>query len=237
MAHEFGGIVLPVAVPEDGEALADPALDVLGGYLSAVLISWAGTAWLSRAAGEPIVRTVQLCDPSEAEFIERELPALYVWRAEVDTEYVAEEVTGNKSKIQLMWVPPPKTTQVVWAQRSAIINAVAKVITAALDLDRHPAWVRAGDTDTAAATLGSVWMRWAGVSMAYVGKTTRSVIAVATEAGKRLRYPCVMVDLHTEEFLTWDPSDFADAVAPSLDLQIDTPDLATVLQHTTIPAP
>jgi hypothetical protein len=237
MAHQFGGVQFPVETPSDSDSLGDPTIDAIGRYLAAVLEAWAGTAWLQRSPGDPIVRKVLMVDPAEAEFIEKDLPALYVWRSEVDTVYATEETTKQTSKIQVGWVPSPKVAQTQWARRSAVINPIAKVITAALDLDRHPAWIADGDTDPAATELGSVWMRFAGVSMAAAGKTSRSAVMIQTDAGKRFRYPGLNTELTVEEFLRWDPDSFADAVAPSLDLQIDTPDLAVVLQHAVIPAP
>ena len=122
MSHKFGALTLPAQVPGAGESLTDPALDIIGGYLSAVLNAWGNDAWTSRAPNEPIVRKTLFVDPAEAEFIESDLPALYVWRSQIATDYLAEELTSHKSTIELLWVPSPKVSQIRWAERAAFIN-------------------------------------------------------------------------------------------------------------------
>jgi hypothetical protein len=232
MEHEFGGVLLPIQSPHDGDALTDPALDFLGSYLKAVLTAWAGTAWLTRAPGEPIVRTVLVVDPRQAEFIETDLPALYLSRTEVATIRLSEDHTATRSKIEIGWVPPPKLSGARWAQRATIINGVAKVIAAALTLDRHPSWVLTGDPDALAATEGSVWMRFCGFVRKPVGKTTTQPLEIAVDGGKPLRYSALQTVLeNVEEHLELEVTKFPGIEPSSVDLSVVTPDYLVTLQR------
>jgi hypothetical protein len=237
MSDEFGAVELPIPVPVDTEPVTDPGIAIFGAYLKAMLVFYAGDAWAVRAPSEPLVKTLLFCDPEEAEFIETDLPALYLWRQEIDTVYLAEQHTANRSKISALWVPPPKLSGYRWAERAPIISGIAKAFTAALDLDRHPAWVLAGDPDPLAATLGSVWLRMTGFVNAFVEKVLRRPVVAELGEGKRVQYAAFGISLRAEEHLDFDPR-FIPAVYPSaLDVSVVTPDYELLLQEAIAPFP
>lgn len=158
MADTFGALSLPAAVPSadtgDGytpAAAGDPCLDTLAAFFSAVLIADVGDAWDARAPAaeeQPIVRSVFTHDPTQVEFNEALLPALFLWRpgegAGVDK--YAEDLLRDAAMLRLWWVMPYAPDPDVQRQRMPFINAVGKALARACNAGRHPAWVLAADS-------------------------------------------------------------------------------------------
>ena len=163
MANTFGASTIPLQAPGTGEAVGDPALDVLLSFCKTVLNASAGTAWATRAAGEtPPVREVFAHDPATGDFVDRDLPALVAYRDNGGTyEDEGIDLHRENSTIKLRWVFPP-AAQGPQVARDPIISGLSKALAVAIMQGRHASWVVAtdlADTDalrTAAATSTSI---------------------------------------------------------------------------------
>ena len=161
--NTFGASTIPLQSPATGEAVGDPALDVLLSFCKAVLNADAATAWATRAAGEtPPVREVFAHDPVANDFVDRDLPALFMYRDNGGTyEDEGIDLHRENSTVKLRWVFPP-TVQGPQASRDPIISGMSKTLAKAITQGRHASWVVADDLAdndalrTAAATSTSI---------------------------------------------------------------------------------
>lgn len=161
MVDQFGGIDLPVQVPAAGEGAPDPALELMGAYLQAVLRAKMGAMWAVVAPGS-VSKPADICRhfyPSHPEDVlplqDASLPALFLWRSKSQHTREAEDYAVDKGEITLLWLIPIEQPDKL-QKRLRVQSALVKVIQAALLEGRDPAWVMAGDTDPTAATRGSV---------------------------------------------------------------------------------
>lgn len=147
MADTFGSVELPVAV--DAEPIGDPALAKLGAFLQAVLNAKLSAAWVAlrpRTGDAALpVRTVLTRSPKRA-FADKVLPALFVYRTRAEFTRDAEDFDQDHGEIRVTWIFPPDP-EAKEAPRSQFFNAVAKTVRAAIEAERHPAWVDTIDTD------------------------------------------------------------------------------------------
>lgn len=184
LTSQFGSLAIPVPVPtQDTVPAGDPGLRVLGEYLQAVLTTYAGAAWEAIAPGEPIVRNVFYHDPDSYEFSSSDLPALFVFRDQDSkpAEKLAEDFLIHFSSVRIFWVSP-EGSQERKALRWPFWNAVTRVVYAALEAQRDPSYVMAGDTDTQAATRGS-FLRTAGGWYALAPRSARPTTLVINMIG------------------------------------------------------
>lgn len=155
MAHSVGALLLPAA-PASSGSHGDPAIDVLIDFFEAVLKSWIETAWLARAPGEPLIRTVIKGDPEETLFGINDLPTLCLWRHE-DSEpnRLADGFQEEQNQIRILWIPPTAIHDNS-ADRFAFFNAFQSAISAAVLHERHPSYIHSDDVgDPAAVAYGS----------------------------------------------------------------------------------
>lgn len=157
MADTFGLLQLPALVTEPA---GDPALAKIGSFLAAIINANASAAWLAvrprAAAGQqPPVRNVVVGhDPTQLDFNESLLPALFIWRPGGTNEWWAEDFLMDNASLRAMWILPPDA-QEKQKLRLPILNAIAKACTGAIDDNRHPAWFDADDTDLDAPTYAA----------------------------------------------------------------------------------
>lgn len=154
MADTFGSTELP-ASPTD-LPVGDPALLKLGTYLQAVINAQLGTAWDAMRPRDGDfslpVRAVLTHDPRRRSFNDARLPALFVFRTKGGFVRGAEEFDSDATDICVIWIYPPEI-QIKQVPREPFANAVAKVVRRALELERHPSWVDAGDPDPRAPSF------------------------------------------------------------------------------------
>jgi hypothetical protein len=160
----YGAITIPVTAPTDPstEATGDPALDVWAAYLKAYINAYGEAAWAkafprSNDAGQvPPVKTTfthQPTDETIAPFNEKYLPALYVYRASgAANSWEATDWRVSMDTITLLWIFPTGT-QPAERIRVPYVNAITKLIDAAIESDRDPVYVHPNDTDPTAASL------------------------------------------------------------------------------------
>lgn len=213
MADTIGALALPIPVPtDDDDPVSDPFLKYALSFFQAVINAKGKAAWAAVAPGTgglPVKKTHPY-DPVDLSFIERDLPCLYMWREEGGhTEWMAEDIAVFHSKIHALWVLPPAPEE-RQKKRVPFINGMLKSLTTAYEIGRDPAWVVANDPDTQAATHGSVFVRWAGVSAITSPKWKRKVFIVENaEAKERYAFQSLETVLDLEEILTEDISKYS----------------------------
>src|SRR3954464_8415418 len=124
----LGGLSVPLApAATKTDTIADPALDVVIAYFKAILMAYADAAWKSVAPGEPIVRRTFTHDPEEYEFVETDLPALYLFRtgSNKNAEDQAEDIREHTDGVRLFWIMPP-ASQDKQRRRAPIVAALGK---------------------------------------------------------------------------------------------------------------
>lgn len=219
MADTFGGLTIaPVPTPGAGDVLSDPALDIVGDYLKAVINDRLGTAWNAVVPGlngndEDPVRFVFKHDPQSGEFNQKHLPALYIWRADIKNEVLADEWECQRTMLRMLWVLP-SVPQRKLVTRAPILRGFAAVVDAAIRNTRDAAYVMAGDSDPTAATRGSVVQTVACIAQwkPMGAEPSELRIEVTDEGGRieqRLEYPAIAASVEILERLTRDPSAYA----------------------------
>lgn len=165
MSDTFGALSLPLATPAAGETVGDPLLGVTLSFFAAVLNASAPAAWRAVYKDVPLAAVVKRVFPTNAQktsFTNAELPALFLFRESVsDPERIAEDWLTRESILRLWWIPPVAIID-KRELRSAMNNAIATVLLAAVERNRDPAWKVVGDLDPRAAAEGSDFSAFAG---------------------------------------------------------------------------
>jgi hypothetical protein len=104
MADYFGALTFPAQIPGPNSSVFDPALDAIGGYLSACLNDQLKSSWGAVNPGVPFVKSFRTDTPGY-EFNERDLPALFVWRSGSVDEQVTDDWTETITEVTVTWVP------------------------------------------------------------------------------------------------------------------------------------
>lgn len=155
MADRYGAIPLDVPAVEDGreEPCGDPALKVVADFLKAAINAQATTAWrtiqpeLLKDGKDSPVNNAFTYDPVNTKFSEKALPSLYIFRSQGGIfEDTAADYRIARSTWTVWWIFR-QTTEAKSAIRMPFANAIGKLIDAALDEERHPAYVQDGDDD------------------------------------------------------------------------------------------
>jgi hypothetical protein len=238
MADAFGALTFPATAPiGDDQAFADPALDVFADFFFAVLTSTAGAAWLGLFPGEPVVKKIRKCDPEEADFIETDLPALYIWRERGTAERAGDTFAETRDVMRLLWVPDPPRDEKRTAQKSQFFNLFEKTLAHVAKRELHSSYRHPNDTSESGAAYGSVVRKFAGVSQWGLVRVDRTGLDIPIQGGKPLRYPALQAEFFLVELQTTDPVAFGFVDTSALDLQLlapaQPPDLPSplVLQH------
>jgi len=163
MADKWGPIQIPLAAGSPEDAVGDPALTTLLGFLLAFLNANAVKVWnaIGVAPGLPCVKNVRPWNPSDAHgdhrglsFNTSDLPALYAWRDEAKQEWLAEDYLRDITTLKVLWVFP-MALQAGQRVRQPFTNAITKLVAVAIERGRTPGWIVDGDPDPRAADEGS----------------------------------------------------------------------------------
>ena len=169
-ADQWGLIAIPANPPPDGEALGDPGLWIYLRFLKAYVDTDAGATalWtaLGMAPGFPVVNAIRAYEPGDDDaqpgghgLTSKDLPALYMWRTggsdSTSVEYIAEDWLVSTSEVRLLWVFPLEANNAIQRRRATFVDALAKIVTVAIERGRTPSFVVPGDPDPNAATIGS----------------------------------------------------------------------------------
>jgi hypothetical protein len=173
-ASAFGSTVFPVPAPLDGQSVSDLCLDKLGAYLQAVVNAKAAVAWTQvcpkgGATSLPIP-AVHHHDPEETTFSAADLPALYLYRegSNKDPQRIADDYLITYDTIVAKWLFPLQIQERARI-RGPFVNAITKILTAAIVYERDPAWFDPGDTEPQAKRNGSLLPRVARLWRIYPG--------------------------------------------------------------------
>lgn len=235
MGDTYGALQIPPATTGGSfppvQAAGDPLLGYVADFLKTILTATATTAWQQVAPNVPAVKAVILDSPANTPFDEGKLPALYVFRddgvADQPQEWLACDYRYAAGTVRAYWVFP-LGSQEQRSIRSTIATAFDRVIDAAIEAGRDPAWVVPGDPDGQAATLGSVLATFAGWDVFYRRRTRSQDLQIQMLDGKTRKYPMVAIEFHCEELLK---RDIASMGAPNdeIDVTIEIPDEGTGL--------
>lgn len=162
----YGATTIPVTAPTSPktEATGDPALDVWAAYFKAYVNTYGLAAWAKvfpRKKSDnatqipPVFMTFthQPTDDTIAEFSEQWLPAMFLYRAGGGAQQW-EWLDGRiaRDTMTLLWVFPTGA-QAADRIRVPYVNALVKLIDAAIELQRDPCYVHPNDTDPTAASI------------------------------------------------------------------------------------
>ncbi len=189
---------------DDEVAVTDPLLDYVGAFFAATLNQYLAAAWSSVAPGEgDPVRCVRKTDPEDVDFIESDLPCLYLWRQSGARERIADDYVQVQDKLTALWAFPP-APQNTRKRREAFVNGIVRVIDAMLLHGRDPAWVVPGDTNERAAREGSLIQRWAGYTSLVRGPWKRTMLVIRSDSGQSDPYPALEITFDVTETLQRD---------------------------------
>lgn len=162
----YGATTIPVTAPTDPltEATGDPALDVWAAFFKAYINANGAAAWakvyphdLNAVQIPPVLGTFthQPTDETILPFNERYLPCLFLYRASgAANSWEATDLRVAVDTITLLWVFPTGT-QPAQRIRVPMVNALTKLIDAAIEAMRDPSYVYPGDTDPTAASIAA----------------------------------------------------------------------------------
>lgn len=158
-AEVFGGLTLPIAAPEDAKAaITDPLLAHSLEFWRAVANYHCNEVWrcVSPDRPQPVMATFAH-NPADAEFNERDLPALFAWRERVDRRYsVAEDYRVEQGVIALLWIPHP-VVQAKIARRHSFPNGLFKALDFATTRDMDISWRDGEVTLSSTAGFRRLW--------------------------------------------------------------------------------
>jgi hypothetical protein len=201
----IGALAVPLVAPANSSStVSDPALDIVLGFIAAVLKSYAATAWASVAPGEPIVRRAFTHDPEDYDFSEGDLPALYMFRtgSANPPEDQSDDLRQHTDSVRLFWIVP-RCEPDQERRRVPFFPALGKLIDLKIQQTRDPAYVLASDTDPAKTAQGTVVMRAAGLDWIRFLKWDKTTVAIKMGDGLQSRtYQALDVKLQFQEQIT-----------------------------------
>lgn len=160
----YGAITLPVEPPLAGVEVADPGVTLVAQFAQAVLNAYGQAAYsavcppvtgLQTGTGtltNPVVRKALERDPSEEEFAESDLPAVFVFRNGGEQPFwLAEDYRVEPDTWTLLWLfqPAPQATR---TRLKSFVNGIVKILDARIESMRDPSYVAAWDPDPTAPT-------------------------------------------------------------------------------------
>lgn len=209
MADTYGAITLPAAAAPPGGSVTDPLLDYSLAYFQAVINAKLAAAWVTVAPGTLPVKTIKPADPEEVDFLDNDLPALYMWRTGGNPpERLAEDIWQTHDKIHVLWILPP-ARQAFQRIRTQFVNGLNKDLHEAIELGRDPCWIVPNDEDVSAQTFGSVFARFAGWSSMYMGPWSAKALIIDMEGAPKRSYYAYQTELDVTELFDQDITRFA----------------------------
>lgn len=226
MADNLGRLAIPASGTDP--VIGDPALYYLGNFLGDVINDHLSEAWLAAFAPNAVgavadrikpIKKVIVDDPSQGEFNEADLPALFLFRSSWDSEIQGEEWIVRRTQLRAQWVFPT-APQAPQALRSNFGNALSASLHRAVELGRHPSHIVAGDTDPRAPTEGTFIYAPAyvnPVSLVFNGARPM-LLALAMDRGPKRAYPAIDMTLSLSEL--WEEGLTGFAPNTSLDVSV-----------------
>jgi hypothetical protein len=106
--HLAGALGLPIEPVGDCLAPGAPTLLALLTELTLAVRTQCDAAWHLHYPAEPVVRNAFPRDPTEGDFLSNDLPALFLWHANMgETEQIADDFRVTTDNLSLMWIPHP----------------------------------------------------------------------------------------------------------------------------------
>jgi hypothetical protein len=145
---KFGGITLPVAIPQNQEPVADNFLRYATQFFQAFINAKVRDAWQRVQPGRLPVQKTFAHDPEQVVFNQEDLPAIFMWREEsggggapfmggAAAEWIAEDYLASVDFVRVLWVFP-NAEQSIRRIREPIVNALVKALTVAFEVGRDP---------------------------------------------------------------------------------------------------
>ncbi len=201
MSDLFGLLPLPAVAPAEGEAVTDPALDMVLAFCKAAVNSDLGVAWAAVCPGDPLPITyVFNHNPDLESFNGNETPALYMWRSDSPgSARFSQDYLSDEGGFTALWVPP-SAPQEDRRLREPFRNGLHKCLRAALALARHPAWIIEGDDYYTPEDYGSVLLHHAKLSKIKLGQfRAHELIIESEDKSFRQPYDCLLFSVDTVE--------------------------------------
>lgn len=201
----YGLLPIPLTAPTgaDDETLGDPCLSVLLAAFKTVLNAHMAPAWSASGVvpnADPVNETFAH-DPNKIVFLEKSLPALFLWRDGSAVEYF-DQTSDRRiatDTLRLVWVYPTATPE-KQRRRLTFEKAVVSIVDGFLKRNRDPAWIAVGDVSERASREGSNLTLKAGFWSLRMSRA--STLPVTIEMGDdlpRRTYAAVQMDLTIEE--------------------------------------
>lgn len=221
MSHRVGALLMPAlpppfgpTAPGDVAPVIDPALETLGRFFRAMIERYCGDAWAALAPGEPIVRKLSIGhDPEEIDFQDGDTPLLALWR---ETEGVNARISDGHAQssaaISVLWVMAPADEQKL-AARSPLFNLFNKTMLLALENERDPCWIKAGEeSNVVSRTYGSYVWGLAGIDGWSYGGLRRVPVQVPTGDGTQT-FGAYLATWTIQESTENDPAAFGSTIS------------------------
>lgn len=216
VADLYGATRLPLdGSTPDGK---DPLLSTVASFFQAIANVHAKAEWeVIAKVGSPLPCLHAFThDPHETNFIDNNLPALFLWRSDV-LEHVdeAQDIRVIRSRLRLLWVPPNTGKPDEKTRRTHFPFKLVKLWDDYLELGRDPAWLAPGDPDPEAPLYGSVLARFAlfrRLRFTTVRAEPLMIELLAADGAPRMPprvYTAQLAELALEEELRRDPARFA----------------------------
>lgn len=228
----------PVALPNGTGILApgDPTI----GYTLSFLYAWlvldgnANAPW-TQAFGQPLIKSPLSLfghNPSDADFNESYLPALYLFRDPQKGgkfEWAASDWQIDTSQWVLLWAMP-LGDQHQQAVRSRFANQFAKCVVAGIERSQTPSWIQPSDPDPTSKFRGSFLGQYTNM-VRFTPLSWRSALVRIPMANgaPRKDYAAIEMRFEAVERLTPDLRRFA--ALTTLDQRISNPVTGSHLEH------
>lgn len=241
MGNQYGSLVLPVPVPDNGAAVSDPLLDKLLDFFGTVIQAECGDAWdavSGNNGGQPLVKRVFAHDPGRQAFRPQTTPAIYLFRQTIGPGiWISHGIRKRASRLILRWIPFAANSQDRQRIWEPFFNAIPSALDVAVEHGRHPSWKVAGDTDENAEDLGSWLYSYIKVWQLKIAadEVQRFMMPIPMEGGSPAQeVPACDIPILLEEKLVEDPAEYDEIVHTQTTLVVpaeppDLPDPLTVL--------
>lgn len=145
MPATYGALQIPVPVADDDDpSPGDPALNILLGYWKAFLNFHGGAAWADLAPVESgLVKRALPNDPTERNFNDNDLPALFLWREGSGPPAVdlSEDVRLVSDTLVMFYVLPPAQQEKQSRRLNFAANVIPKMIDDAVERNGDAAFI------------------------------------------------------------------------------------------------
>ena len=194
-----------------GETFTDPVIDILLGYLKAVLNVRAGAAWNSIGGTNAVVTTFA-GNPDEIAFVDSDLPALFMWRAdEGQAKWIADDWHVRETEIHVTWIFPVVTGSDRARNKTHFLNGFTSVVQQAIAQERDASFVIPGDPEPQAATYGSLLLTFTQHVKLDARGCARAKVAKDIPANSdSALYDAITTKLLIIERMNWDISSVAE---------------------------